>query len=121
MNRKELIRLAVLGEISDDYEEPTHVFRCVEERLRTCGVGVTPDDLRGSLVDLIESGLAKAYWLWGSGHDAKEVQGVPAANHFQEHYFLITDEGKRALDIWRIEWPFDEEGDLIAGWSPPSE
>jgi hypothetical protein len=118
MNRTELIRLGVLLEISDDYEEPAHVHQNLVERLKVCGLAVTSEDIRMSLIDLIQSGLATAYWL-GTDSD-EEVQGLPPLDRFQDFFFRITDEGNRVLEIWRKEWPLDEEDELLPGWSPPA-
>ncbi len=118
MDRKDLVSLAVLLEISDDYEEPSHIYDRVAERLGICQVGVNPDDVKKSLVALIESGLAKGYWLRGTG-PVTDVQGVPPLGSFQDYHFWITDEGRRALTKRRHEWPLDDEDRLTAGWSPP--
>jgi hypothetical protein len=119
MNRTELVRLGVLLEISDDYEEPQHIHDRLVDRLGVCKVAVTLEDIRRSLIDLVESGFAKAYRL-GPG-DGYEVQGLPPLDRFQDHYFRITDEGKRILANWRTEWPLDEEDELLPGWPPPAE
>src|SRR5580658_9829593 len=103
MNRVVLIRLGVLLEISDDYEEPTHVHGRLTERLGICNVLVAPEDVQRSLIELVEGGLAKAYWL-GADSD-EEVQGLPPLDHFQDYYFLITDEGLSTLVVWRKDWP----------------
>jgi hypothetical protein len=120
MNHKELVDLAALLEISDDYEEPVHIHHRVAKRLGICGVVVAPDEIRGALIDLLGSGLAKAYWLGGPG-PVEELSGLPALDRFQDYYFWITDEGKRALAVRRRQWPLDEEDEILPGWSPPSE
>jgi hypothetical protein len=119
MNRKDLIRLAVLLEISDDYEQPAHVYVRVTERLRACEVLVNPEDIGVSLRDLVESGLARAYRISGLG-PVEDIEGMPAIDHLQDYYFWITDKGRLTLTSWRHEWPLDEEDQLIPGWSPPS-
>ena len=118
MLRKEIVRLGVLREIADDYEEPVHIYDHLAEQLGACQVGVKPEDIKKSLIELVELGLAKGYWLHGP-RPVKEVEGVPPLDSFQNNYFWITDEGCRALNEWRHEWPFDDEDRLIEGWSPP--
>jgi hypothetical protein len=119
MNHTELVRLGVLLEISDDYEEPKHIHLRLVDRLGVCKVAVTSEDIRRSLIDLIESGFAKAYWL-GADSD-EEVQGLPPLDRFQDFFFRITDEGECVLEVWRKDWPLDEEDELLPGWSPPAE
>jgi len=119
MNRSDLIRLAVLLEISDDYEEPVHVHHNVSERLKVCGIATEPEDVHRALTDLVQSGLARAYWL-GPGPE-QEVHGLPPPDRFEKYYFLITDEGHRTLAIWRKEWPLDDEDELLPTWSPISD
>jgi hypothetical protein len=119
MERKNLFRLAVLLEISDDYEEPTHIYRMVAQRLGICEIVVNPEEVQASLIGLVELGLARAHRITGIG-PVEDIQGVPAIHHLQDLYFWITDEGRAALAVWRHEWPLDDEDELLPGWSPPS-
>jgi hypothetical protein len=119
MNRYELVRMFVLSDISDDYEEPEHISSNVRERAGICGMEVQVDDIRNSLHDLVESGLAKAYRLTV---DPPEVfQGMPPIDQFLNYYFWITEKGLETLSSKRDQWPLDEEDVLLPGWSPPPE
>jgi hypothetical protein len=120
MNREQLVQLAVLMNIADDYEELAHIHGRVSEDLEICGVAIAQEETRRALTGLVESGLAKAWWLCGPG-PAEAIEGLPAPVRFQDYYFWITDGGKQALASWRLEWPLDDEGELMPGWSPPNE
>lgn len=121
MKRYELIRLLVLVDISDDYEEPAHIYQNIAERAGILGITVRPQDVDGALADLTESGLAKAYKL-STRAPATEIQGVPPLGRFQDYYFWITEKGKAVVDSTRDEqYPFDDEGGILPGWSPPAE
>lgn len=111
MKRKKLIQLVTLLEIADANEEPVHIYNRVAGRLAAVGIPVDPSDIRMSLVELVESGLAKAYWL-GPGSQ-REIDGVPPPADFQDYYFWRTDEGLRIIPVWRQQWPFDDVGDLL--------
>ena len=111
MKRKQLIQLITLLEISDASEEPAHVYDRVAGRLAAIGVPVDPSDIRMSLIELVDSGFAKAYWL-GPGPQ-KEIDGVPPPADFPDYYFWRTDKGLRIIPVWRKRWPFDDVGDLL--------
>jgi DNA-binding PadR family transcriptional regulator len=113
MKRYEFVRLAVLMSIADDYEEPLHILECVSYDSELCGFAVAAEETQRALTDLTESGLAKAYKL---SPPQEELDGVPPFDGSREYYFLITEEGLRTLEVWRKEWPFDDEGELIPGW-----
>jgi hypothetical protein len=119
MTRAELVRLAVLLNISDDYEEPVHVYEVVAYELGLCGLSLVPEETQKALIELTESGLAKAYYL-GPG-PGEELQGIPPFDGSHSYYFLITDDGFQTLAAWRKDWPFDDEGELIPGWSGLSD
>ena len=117
MTREELVRLDVLMTIADDYEEPVHVWQCVTEDLGPCGFRVAPEEAQQALIELTESGLAKAYHLSGRAPFAEELQGIPPFDGSHDYYFLITEDGLQALAVWRKDWPLDDEGDFISGWA----
>jgi len=120
MSQHDLIRLLVLVEISDDYEEPEHVYENVAKRARLCGMVIQFVDVRTALMELVGSGLAKAYRL-STTAQAMEIQGFPPVDQVHEYYFWITEKGKGIVDSTRGDsWPFDDEGDLRPDWSPPS-
>jgi hypothetical protein len=98
MTREELVRLAVLMTIADDYEQPVHVYQCVAGDLGPCGLWVAPEETQTALIEITESGLAKAYRL---SPPAEELQGVPPFDGSHDYYFLITEDGLRSLAIGR--------------------
>lgn len=121
MKEHDFVRLLVLVQISDDYEEPEHIYENVAGKAMLCGITVQPADIGKVLVDLVESGLAKAYRL-STTEPAIEIEGAPPVDQVQGYYFLITERGKEVIDSSRDErWPFDDEGALRPGWCPPRE
>jgi hypothetical protein len=120
MNPQKLIRLFALMAISDDYEEPKHLYRVIAQEAGICGVVVSPDGVRVALTELVESGLAKAYRL-STTEPVEEIEGAPPLDRLDEYYFWITDKGRHVLAVDRVHWPLDEENVLLPGWQPPSE
>jgi hypothetical protein len=118
VTRHKLIGSFVLAEISDDYEEPEHVYENVAERARICGMSVQQLEIRTMLLELVQMGLAKTYIL-STREPAIEVQGPPSLDNIHDFYFWITEEGKTALSSLRRCWPLDDEDSLLPGWSPP--
>jgi hypothetical protein len=116
VKRQDLLRSLVLSEISDDYEEPGHVYENVSRRAELCGMTVLPDDVGSVLIDLTNAGDAKAYWLWVD--PPREIQEVLSLAHIHGYYFLITDKGKGSLLSGRHEWPLDEEDCVLPGRLP---
>lgn len=117
MTRDELIRMLVLNEISDDYEESEHVFENVSERGRNCGISVEVSDVNRTLLELVNSGSAKAYDLWKN--PPEELQTVPE-DDLSKYYYWITPKGLEAHSSFE-GWPFDDEGVVLPGWIPPSQ
>jgi len=119
VNRLETVRAFVLAEISDDFEEPEHVYENVAEISRTCGLSVDRAEVLGLLHELVELGLAKAYLL--SPRDPViEVKAPLLRDRMSELYFWITEDGVRALSTWRRDWRMSDEGVLLPDCLPPS-
>jgi hypothetical protein len=118
MTRRDLISLLVLAEISDDYEEPRHIFKRVARRAKICGTRAKLEDVHSSLANLIESGLAKAYRL-SPREDVAEFTGIPPDETFGDHYYYITKDGQDTLAKKSSLWPFDADGLLLPGWATP--
>jgi hypothetical protein len=118
MTREELVRLAVLMNIADDYEEPVYIYECVLEDLEPCGLTVAPEETQRALIELTESGLARAYRLSSREPFVEELQDLPPFDGSYDYYFWITEEGLRSLTAGRalIDWPLDDEHELIPGW-----
>jgi hypothetical protein len=119
MTREELVRLAVLMNIADDYEEPVHIYQCVAEGLGPCGLTVAPEETQEALIDLTGSGLAKAYRLSGREPFAEELPGLPPFDGSHDYYFWITEDGLRSFAISRAleDWPLDDEHAVKRGWA----
>lgn len=118
MKRLDLLRLFVLAEVSDDYEELSHISENVLKRAELCGLAVRPDDVRTLLLGLVEAGLAKAYDL--SADPPVAVQGPLPADRLLSCYFWITPEGRDVLVSTRDQWPLDDEDRPRQGWCPPA-
>jgi hypothetical protein len=118
MTRQELVRLAVLMNIADSYEEPVYIYDCVAEALEPCGLAIAPEETQQALLELTESGLAKAYRLSAREPFKEELQGLPPFDGSYDYYFWITEDGLRGLAIGRAreDWPLDDVHDVIPGW-----
>lgn len=116
MRYRSLLRLLVLAEVSDDYEEVDHIFENVSARARLCQVAVQVDDVCATLADLVGLDLARAYRL-STTSPAVEVSIPLDRKQLKNYYFWITEKGKEWLHSSRDQWPFDEEDSLVPGWS----
>jgi hypothetical protein len=110
--------MLVLNEIADDYEEPVHVREQLASVAERCGMVIEPVDVRHALIDLVELGWAKAYRL--SPRDpVEEVQGAPAIERAEDYYYWITEKGREVQGSFN-GWPFDDDGNMIPNWCPPT-
>jgi len=110
----ELIRMLVLNEIADDYEEPKHLHEQLASLAERCGMTIQPLDVRHALIDLVRIGWAKAYRL-SQKEPVEEVRGTPSAELAEDYYYWITDKGRQ------VQSCFDDTGEIIPGWRPPVE
>jgi hypothetical protein len=117
MTRADLLKLLILGEIADDYEGLDHIASHVITRAQLCGLSVSPEEVHGLLTDVLRSGFASAYDV--SVDPPVQVSAKEVIGHLQGYYFWATEEGKRWFRSSWAEWPFDEEGQLVSGWSAP--
>ena len=114
-DRAELIRMFVLDEIMDDYEELDHITERIAPLGRQCGVLIQRQDVAQALISLTENGFAKAYSL---GRNSREIEGVPPLDTIQDSdqytrcYFLVTDSGREEHRRQDSLWPFDDDGKL---------
>ena len=129
MDRREVIRLLVLNEISDDFENVDQIILPhVVKATAKCGLAVGRAEIVDALAGLVRDGLAKAYILSSAKRDpfSGELPDMPPLDVIEENfetYFYITKEGldfHRSDDIWRF---LDDEGNLRPDWpleaSPP--
>jgi hypothetical protein len=116
MNRREFVRLAVLGRICDDYENVDQtIFQEVAEEGAQRGIAVTRSDIVDALRCLIADGFAKAYTLSAAEPSCTELPAMPKLDIVEEccsTYFLATEKGiEFQLDdeVWR-EYEAEIEG-----------
>ena len=107
--------MLVLNEISDDYEEPSHIRDRVMRLSVDCGLPVESSDISRALTDLVRLGWARAYNLWKD--PMEELQNAPPLEHVAEFYYWITPKG-REIQLSFEGWPFSEEGAILSDWSP---
>ena len=121
MNRSELLRLFILDDIADDYEEIEHITGNVTALAQKCGLTVSSGEVREELMNLIDAGFAKAYRFTGR-HLPEDIRGRPLPEELEETatgyvYFWITESGRElhgSRDDW---WPFDDDDSLRIDWS----
>jgi hypothetical protein len=116
MNQQELLRLLVLVEIADDYEEANHVYDNVAKRAAACGIAANRQSVYLLLLELVEQGLARSYVI--RQDPIVEFDGVPKLDQIEGYCFFRTDKGLEIFLAAREAgpWPFDDEGDLVPGW-----
>ncbi len=126
MNRRELVRLIVLNEICDDYENLHQITKQVGRVTSACGMSIATHEILEALRELVESGLAKAYELspWSPTKvldrmPPVEEIGSPDESRIGDVYFWITKKGMQVHMQDCAEWPFDDDNVLRPGWKPP--
>jgi hypothetical protein len=122
MDRSELMRLMVLNEICDDFENVDQVILPnIAREGAKCGLSIERSEIVDALAGLVKDGLAKAYILTPPCGDpfSREFQGMPPLDVIEEYfetYFYVTKKGmdlQLSGDTW---WPFDDEGKLRPDW-----
>lgn len=126
MLRRDLVRMLVLREISDDYENLHQITKQIGTSSNKCGLTFKTDEILGALSDLIAGDLAKAYRL---SNTVEELHGMPPADTIGsphepmigDVYFWVTEKGGRLVlsNYDTEEWPFDGDGILKTDWKPP--
>ena len=113
MTRTELIRLLVLREICDDFENVDQIILPnISRDGASYGFTVERPEVVEALAWLVTEGLAKAYILSSRPPHETQIGGMPSIDHVEDDfrtYFLATDNGRhlhRADDSW---WPFGDE------------
>lgn len=109
MRRAELIRTLVLNDLADDYESLEHITAEVVRFGLTCGLQIGDAEIRATLVDLIATGLVKAYRL--SPSPVEEVPSAIAMANLRDYYYWQTPRGREIHKS--ADWPFDELGRLL--------
>ena len=120
MNPNELVRMFILNEISDDYENLAGISQIVGKLCLQCEFVPDPSEILHALFDLIDAGLAKAYRV-SATHSFEEMLGFPPRDEVKgwRYGFLITRKGRDIQSSNEEKWPFDEAGLPRAGWCAP--
>jgi hypothetical protein len=122
MDRRELIRLLVLNEIGDDFENVDQIILPhVAKGAAKCGLAVERSEIVDALAGLVKDGLAKAYNLTPPVRDpfSRELQGMPSLDVVEEYfttYFYVTKQGMDLQLSDDTAWLFDEEGNPRPDW-----
>ena len=128
-DRSELIRMFVLNEISDDYENFHWISEQVTKLGTKCGMKIRSSEILDALGNLVGAGLAKAYRL-STTQPVKEIAGFPNRDEIERCYvksaqsycyFWITGQGRHRQSSIENDWPFDDDGSLRKDWSPPDD
>jgi len=122
MNRAELVRLLVLSEICDDYENVDQIiFPHVAKAAAKCGLVIERSEIVNALAGLIEDGLAKAYLLSPFEPFSTELEGMPQLDVIEEDFETYFWATKKGIDLQLSQitsWPFDDLGELRPDWDP---
>ncbi len=125
MDRSELIRLMVLNEICDDFENVDQVILPqIAKEVAKCGLVIERSEIVDALAGLVKDGLAKAYLLSPYEPFSTELQGMPPLDVIEEDfetYFYVTKKGMDLQLSGDPDRPFDDEGNLRPDWhlGPP--
>jgi hypothetical protein len=120
MTRDELVRRFVLNEITDDYEEPQHIYESIAKYSPGCGLYISMQEVTEGIADLIRAGLARAYRLTPTSRSAEEIEGVPTSDQMSNLYFCATPKGMELQSSDPDWYPFDDSGGLRKDWTPPT-
>ena len=120
MNRNEVVRLLVLNEIMDDYENVDQmILKGVTELGAKLGWSIDRTEVVNALAELIQQGLAKAYDL-SSPPPHIPLQGMPAMDVVENMtdevfhtYFYVTPAGMEYHLAEDMPWPFDDDENVI--------
>jgi hypothetical protein len=124
MLRADLIRTLVLNEVGDDYENFYQIKTEVMKVGTSSGLGIEPAEIAAALVDLLATGMVRAYRLYPS--PIEEVPNSVAIARLpvdaltvlkysdqktSDYYYLQTPKGREFHQ--GAAWPFDEDGRLL--------
>ncbi len=127
MTRDEFVRILVLNEISDDFENVDQIILPgVSKTAAKCVLTITRAEVVNALAGLVSEGLAKAYHLspWPDDPSAGELPGMPEMDEIEENfrtYFYITEKGMALHLADDDPWPLDDDGNLKPDWRLTAE
>lgn len=95
IERQDALEALVMDAIANDYESLAMIESEVAKWASEEGLCPTPEEIWKALSALMDKGFAKAYRITST--DVTEVQGQPDRRDLQDHYFLLTRDGKSAI------------------------
>jgi len=112
MERSELIRRIVLGNICTDYENLDQtILHDAARDARRLGFNIERQDVVEALRDLVSNGFAHAYRLSPSEQSLVKLDTMPPLEEVEEYfetYFLVTPAGRDFELADHSWWPFDD-------------
>ena len=123
MDRSELVRLMVLNEICDDFENVDQmILPGIARAAAKSGLAIERSEIVDALAGLVKDGLAKAYILTPPCGDpfSREFQGMPPLDVVEEDFETYFYATKQGLDLQRSGatcFPYDEHGNLRPDWA----
>ena len=126
VRRRDLVRMFVLDQISDDYECLHQITKQVADLSSRCAFTIELDEILAALGDLISGGLARAYRFSPKvegidGTPPIEEIGSPDAPGIDDVYFRVTEKGMQLQLSDYPDWPFDDHNVLRPDWKPPEK
>ena len=115
MDTNELLRLMVLNEISDDYENVDQIiFPNVARQCAKLGLVIQRPQIVQALSELVNDDFAKAYLL-SAKEPIRELKRMPALRRIEKSFRTYFYATRKGLDLHVHDdpsWPFDDEGEL---------
>jgi hypothetical protein len=87
----------VLNAIADDYEDLEIILVDVGKWAEEDGITFGVDDVRASLVELVETGMAKAFEYSYAAQNYEKVSIPCPSDITEDHWFHISEAGKQAM------------------------
>src|SRR5689334_12866290 len=107
MLRTDLIKMLILDEMADDYENLYQIKMGVLRAGMDCGLTIAPPEIASALADLLADGFVQAYRLYPS--PVREIpNSIPVANLADGgpyRAYLLRSEIERLLLLSNFERP----------------
>lgn len=110
VSRENLLKIFVLNELADDFENLEMVAGECGILAAKCGIRIVDKDVIETIAALIKDGSLRAMWL-SRADDPRPIEGVPANEDFYRVYFAHTDAGVRRHS--ENPWPLDDYGNAV--------
>lgn len=129
MRRSELVRMFVLNQIADDYENLHQITKQVTPLASACGLTIETSEILHALRDLVTADLARAYRFLPPANTTEEIRGMPPADEIgspdvsmrEDVFFWVTPKGRELVLADSPDWPFDDDLVLRSDWIPPEK